>query len=358
MGRPKNGERRKARQPDVVPPSDFNDAFKAPSPLRHDQYPFEPTSQAASNIADHPLVAKPASLVDQAFLQDFSYHDTDWVPTTLVHGQQLVSSAPYRPFPTSNALEPTFPERNLYHNSPENLSHTDFAMAGIFQHDPMAPSRAQTLSPPPNSCNKTRHPSLDIFTRLSNVQIELWKRKERAKKISEQQEPPSSAEFDDFIQTTSDLCGIAKTAAALNHSMATPETTSYDMECFYFQLMMSVSAALDILSHLETPTPLDTPNGSESKRHTRHNTPSSNVNLVRKQSSFFALSSLDDSEHLNKILTLTTLDHYLSQIMAVLSSIDMTTRIGGLHQGIEDVVGRSQHVRQLILSSLHELRAG
>ncbi|KAL8888269.1 MAG: hypothetical protein Q9215_004285 [Flavoplaca cf. flavocitrina] len=132
-----------------------------------------------------------------------------------------------------------------------------------------------------------RHPSLDLFTRLSNVQMELWKRRDRATNMAEHQD--ACVEIDDFIQTTSEICDIAISAAGINHNTETPTT---------------------------------------------------------------------DGEHLNKILTLTTLDYYLSQIGAVLSSIDISARIDGLYQGVEGLVGRSQHLRHLISSSLQELRGG
>ncbi|KAI4101560.1 MAG: hypothetical protein L6R37_004886 [Teloschistes peruensis] len=357
MGRPKNGERKKGRRSDQIPPSDFNDAFKAPSSLRHDQYAFEP-SPASASVTDNRVVTQPASLVEHGFLQDFPYNVSDWAPTTLPQSQHLVSSAPYRSCQTSNTPESAAQERGIYQNRPGDLSHVDFAMAGLYQHGPVVSSRAKNLSPSPNHCTETRHPSLDLFTRLSNIQMELWKRKDRAKKASEQQEPSSKGEFDGIIQTMSDICGIAKTAAALNHDMATPETSSCNIEGFCFQLMMSVSAALDILSYLEAPAAEGIPCTSKSQGRVRDDAPSSTLNLVRTQSSFFVLSSLGDSEHLNNILTLTSLDYYLSQIVAVLSSNDMTTKIDSLHQGVEDVVGRSQRVRQLISSSLHGLRAG
>lgn len=342
MGRPKNRERRRAPGSDLIPPLPAHNAMKATSPIRRDQYKFHPTLQATSNVSDARPVVVPTALVgstsftEHHFLQDFP-SDADWAPTTGPQALQLASYVPYRTSATPDPLNSAFQERDSYHQSIGELSDPNFSTTGFY---------------PP------RHPSLDLFTRLSVVQMELWKRKNRAKKIPGHQEASSRADIDDFIQTTSDICDIATTAVGRDHSTDTSVTSSHDMQAFYFQLMMSVSAALDILSCLATPVSSGEHGTPDSQGQSKDNTPTPSPNLVRIQSSFFALLSLRDSDHLNKILTLTTLDYYLSRIGAVLSNIDQATRIDGLHQGVEDVIGRSQHFRHLISSSLQELRGG
>ncbi|KAI4276345.1 MAG: hypothetical protein LQ337_002561 [Flavoplaca oasis] len=338
MGRPKNGERRERRS-NLIP---RDDAMKAPSP----QYKLQPTSQATSSIVDcHTLgvptvlasssLGGPTLLAEHDLLRDLSYDATNWAPNDGSQGQQLASYTPYEPYSTTNPIGSTFQDRNLYLQSTSDLSNSSFAMTGLY---------------PP------RHPSLDLFTRLSNVQMELWKRRDRLTKMPEHQD--ACVEIDDFIQTTSEICDIATSATGMNHSTETPTTSANEMQGFYFQLMMAVSAALDILSSVEAPTSHSKHGTPESQRPTRANTPISSPTLVRARSSLFTLASLRNGEHLNKILTLTTLDYYLGQIGAVLANVDISTRIDGLHQGVEGVVGRSQYFRHLISSSLQELRGG
>ncbi|KAL8980592.1 MAG: hypothetical protein Q9205_004371 [Flavoplaca limonia] len=349
MGRPKNGERR-ARRSNLVP---RDDAMEAPQP----QYKLHPTSQASSSVADCHTLRVPTTLAstplegsaaltstslggttplaEPDLLGDFSYNATNWAPNDGSQGQQITSHTPYEAFLATNPIDSTFQDRNLYLPTTSDLSNLSFAM-----NDPYL----------------SRHPSLDLFTRLSNVQMELWKRRDRATNMAEHQD--ACVEIDDFIQTTSEICDIAISAAGINHNTETPTTSAHEMQGFYFQLMMAVSAALDILSSVEAPTSHTKHRTPESQPPTRANTPISSSTLVRTRSSLFTLASLRDGEHLNKILTLTTLDYYLSQIGAVLSSIDISARIDGLYQGVEGVVGRSQHLRHLISSSLQELRGG
>ncbi|KAL8638720.1 MAG: hypothetical protein Q9226_008966 [Calogaya cf. arnoldii] len=359
MGRPKNVERRRLRRSDLVPPSHLNVALKAPSPLRHYQYRYDPASQVSSGETNGHLVAQATSLVGHDFLHDFTYNATDWTQTALAQEHQLTSDTSYMTYPALDSVDAVFHERDLHHNTPDDLSNpstnSNFAMNGLYQPCSTVSEGAKDSSPQPDKCTTPRHPSLDLFTRLSNVQMDLWKRRDRTKKIPEHQEAFRSAGIDDFIQTASDICDIGGTVATMNHDTAIPEISSHDMRGFYFQLMMSGSAALDILSYLESP---ETESGASELQWRGKSMPTICRGLVRMRSSFFALSSIRDSEHLNMILTLTAVDHYLSQISTVLSSIYMATKIDGLRQGVEEVVGRSQHFRQLVSRSLQELRGG
>ncbi|KAL8942170.1 MAG: hypothetical protein Q9216_001817 [Gyalolechia sp. 2 TL-2023] len=355
MGRPKNSERKKARRSDLIPPPTHDDAVTSTLPLHQIQYKHDAALQAPSTETNSHAVTASTSLADHDFFQDFSYNAAEWIPTDVAQEQQIMANASYRNYSASSTLGP-YQEQTVYHSNQNDLPTTDSTMSDLFH--PCTTTPVESVTSEPAGSQSTRHPSMDIFTRLSSIQMGLWKRKDQGQKTLPKHNVSSNAEIDDFIQTASDICTIAEAASAAggwSHDLCSTGTSSssssHDLEVFYFQLMMSVSAALDILSDLQ-----NTPSASESPEQSKNMTPNSCPNLVQMRSSLFVLSSLKDSERLNILLTLTTLDFYLGQLAAVLSKIDMLPKIDGLRQGVDEVVRRSQQFRQLISSSLQELQ--
>lgn len=359
MGRPKNSERKKSRRSDVISPPTPNDAVTA-----------LPMQQTNGNTA-----TGPNSLGGHDFFQDFSYNATEWIPST-AQEHNIMSNNSYRSYSTSNISAPAvYQDHTVYHQDPNDYSSTNSTMSDLFH--PCAttatttPAESVSSGHTPNQpAGLSRNPSQDIFTRLSSIQMGLWKRKDHhgQNHTHTSQDYPdatsSNGRIDDFIQTASDICSIAE--AGWNHhnasSSSTNGTSSHeDCEVFYFQLMMSVSAALDILSNIEGQQQQSSSSASGSEiqeQHQQQNNSHHHPNFIQMRSSFFILSSLQGNEHLNMLLTLTTLDFYLGQMATVLSKVDMVPKIDGLRQGVDDVVRRIQQFRHFISNSLGELRGG
>ncbi|KAI4170956.1 MAG: hypothetical protein LQ343_004614 [Gyalolechia ehrenbergii] len=352
MGRPKNSERKKARKSDLISSPAPDDFVTATLPLHQLQHKHDGTLQTSTGANSHPVTG-PTLLAEHDFLQDFSYNATESIPTKAAQEQQIMPNAPFRSYSSSNTLGPVYQERTVYHSDPNNLSNTDSTMSDLFHPCATTPVEKLTWGQTPSQSSIPQPPPQDIFSRLSSIQMGLWKRKDHGQKtLQKHHNMPSNAKIYDFIQTASDICSIAEAAAGWSHDLSSSATSSHDLETFYFQLMMSVSSVLDILSNLENPSLA----GFESHEHSKNMTQSSCPNLVQMRSSFFVLPSLKDSERLNMLLTLTTLDFYLGQMSAVLSKIDTVAKIDGLRQGVDEVVGRSQQFRRLISSSLRELQ--
>ncbi|KAL8717590.1 MAG: hypothetical protein Q9225_005179 [Loekoesia sp. 1 TL-2023] len=357
MGRPKNGEKKSAQKIGLVSPSDSNSASTDSLPSYQPRYAHHTTSQASSSTNSGVLtVADPASLVNHDLFQDFSYHATNWNPTTLAYGQPSTPSAPCHSQFMSNTPASVYEEGAMYHDSPAHLSTTGTTFNEMYHSYVTPPAEGAPSGHLSNPPSMPRHSSQDLFARLSSIQMRLWKRRDQSKtNMTDDQGASAELETDGFIQTASDICGVAETAAAWSRDSTSLGMSSHDLESFYFQLMMSVSAALDMLTHLENLLSMPASGANESRQRDQHQTQSSCPSLVPKQSSYFDLASLKDSERLNIRLTLTTVDFYLGQMAAVLSRIDMVSKNDGLRQAAEEVVKRSQQYRQLISSELEEL---
>ena len=161
------------------------------------------------------------------------------------------------------------------------------------------PGQVSTPTPPQQS-------SQDLFARLSSIQLRLWKCRDHSKTNSIDGDASTQPEIDRFIQTASDIYSTAETAAVWSQdSTVSREMSSHDRESFYFQLMVSVSTALEILAPIvnlpSVPASDDEEQGRKSKTQS----------FIQMKSSFFNLTSLKDNDCLNTRLTFTTIDFYL-----------------------------------------------
>ena len=355
MGRPKNGQRRSAQKSDLVSPSGSNSASTDSLPSYQPRYPHQATSQSSSSPTDAGVmtVADPVSLVDHDLFQDLSCQTTNWNPATLAYGQPSMPSAVCKSQFITNTLGSVCEERALFHDSANHLSTADATLNHMISSYVIPPTEATASGQISNQPNMPQNSSQDLFARLSSIQMRLWNRRDQSKTSSTgNQDTFTETEIDDFIQTASDICTIAERAVAWSQDSSSLGMSSHDLESFYFQLMMSVSAALDILTRLETLFSVPTSDANESRQRDTLHTQSSYSSLVRTQSSFFDLASLKDRERLNTRLTVTTVDFYLGQMASVVSRVDTVSNNDGLRQAAKKVVERSRHYRQLISSEI------
>ena len=211
----------------------------------------------------------------------------------------------------------------------------------------MSLTEAEISEPPPNQACTPMQPTADLVACLSRIQMALWTREDQTNDTkTKRQGRLTDIDVDFFFKTASDICGIAEAAAA-----ASPEILSRDLEVFYFQLMKSVTAALDMLNPLENAASAAETRADELRDQDEH------ANPAPLRSAFFVLSSLKDGDTLNTLLTFTTLEFYLGRLAAVLSKIDGLSEVDSLRQGVEAVVQRDQRFRQLVSSFLQGLQS-
>ena len=352
MGRPKNADRRRAQTSETPPPPRPDDAST------HAPQKSTPTLQAPSIIeADGHFPRDPTTLADHDFFQDFSINASKWFPNTAFYEHQIISNTPYESHFTSDTLDSSYQERAASSYTKQNhFVDSTSSLNNLF--DPcVTPSVGATASGPRLSHSSTSgYPSFNLFSRLSNIQMKLWNRKDQMRQPPQgQQSISSETEIDNFIQTASDICAIAETAASWSQDASSSTVSSHDLEIFYCQLMMSVSAALDVLNHIVISC--NSPKVDvEKAQQSSYMMKDSCSNLEHQQSSLFVFPSLKDNGRLNNLLTLTTVDFYLNEMAAVLFTMDIVSRVDGLQQGVEEVIKRSQHFRHIISSSLGQLR--
>ncbi|KAL9594713.1 MAG: hypothetical protein Q9219_006877 [cf. Caloplaca sp. 3 TL-2023] len=354
MGRPKNGARKSAQKLDLISPAVSSSASRDSSPPYQPRYPHHTTSHASSSTTASVLtVTDTAPLVDHDMFQDFSFNAANWNQTALPYGQPDISGAQSKSHFSPHTLDQVYADgQPFYHASSGHPSTARATLNQMYQPYITPPAEVVTPGHIPNQAHMHRHSSQDLFARLSSIQMRLWKCKDHSKTNSTDDDGASTlSAIDGFIQAASDICGVAETVAAWSQDSTAVDMSSHDLESFHFQLMMSVSAALEILSPIVNP--LYAPATSDDGRKTK--TQSSCLSFVQMQSSFFDLASLKDSESLNTRLTLTTVDFYLDRMAMVVSRIDMVSTNDGLRQAAEEVVKKSQQYCQLISSKLEKL---